>query len=56
MQSFDVILKQTSQFYQSAKVKKNELQKRLKDNSDKNGTTVKKFEESIEMVIFLYIK
>lgn len=50
MQSFDVILKETSQCYQVVKLKKNDIQKRMKENQEKNNFTVKKFEESIEIV------
>jgi len=35
------------------KVKKNEIQKRMKENQEKNNFTVKKFEESIENVHFI---
>lgn len=32
------------------KLKKNDIQKRMKENQEKNNFTVKKFEESIEIV------
>lgn len=34
------------------KIKKNDIQKRMKENQEKNTFTVKKFEESIENVNF----
>ena len=52
IQSFDVILKFTSQNYQQAKLKKGEIVKKLKDNQEKNATVTKRFEESIENVKF----
>ena len=32
------------------KIKKNDIQKRMKENQEKNAFTVKKFEESVENV------